>query len=428
MPVGAMPQIDAASCSGWSENDISLYNSLPFYLAKMEVELRKTWTTWAKFTKKRKWTQNMGDTLKGVATNPSPHLRQFANPNLIKNPLKKDIINVTERTASAQVYGQKFESPGLNFYPSFNDFMDHVDDNGKDIMEKVERYEDIFLRGRIFHMSPFMFLANGDKAIRVQTNPWLGTGTFDPAVDGKTTATLLANKNTINSHLKLTTLNDAYSQMDTELRIPFWSGSALPKEDKPLDGKYCLVTDNETYGQFTFDPYVQQHKNCDLDIVNESFKGSFFGKITSKLEDLPLRFMNDCTFPAPEIRVAPGAENAGETVPNPQYATLDENGSPYTVSWLVGASGYESIQVGPPPSAFTGDSPPHNFPAMNWNGKLIITKQKLVPCVDADTGNMIYETNVYGDWLWFICRIALGILATQQRNIIPILHLRKRGL
>lgn len=423
-----MPAIDVATCADWSEQDLDLYNSVPFYLAKMETELRKTWTTWAKFTKKRRWKQNQGDTLRGVATNPSPHLRQFANPKPIKQALKKDIMNVRERTSSAQVYGQKFESPPLNFYPSFNDFMDHVDDTGKDIMEKIERYEDIFLRGNIFHMSPYMFISKGDTMELVKTPPWLGTGEFNPATDGKTKALIAANTPNITGHLKLAGLNHAYSIMDTELRVPFFSGSQLPKENAPLDGKYCLVTSNEAYGQFTFDPYVQQHKNCDLDIVNESFKGSFFGKITSKLEDLPLRFQGDGDFPQPEIRVDDDAENGGETVPNPEYAQLNEEGSPYEVSWLVGGIGYESIEVGPPPSAFTGDSPPHNFPAMNWNGKVIITKQKLVPCIDEATGQVVYETNVYGDYLWFIARVALGVLATQRRNAIPILHLRKRGI
>ncbi len=423
-----MPSLlDVAACSGWTEVDRTMYNSMPFYLAKMMVERRKTYTHWAKFVKKRKWVQNEGDTLKGIIVEPSPHRRQFAYPNLLKNTPKKDVMGVKERSVQANVYRQRFESPGLNFYPSFNDFLDHVDDNATDIMEKIERYEDVFIRTNIWHMAPFMFLAQGNKMGVVNTPPWLGVGEFNQAVDGKTTTSLLAQLPNVTSHLTLACLHDGFSKMDTDFRIPFFKGSDMPTEDKILDGKYCLSTSNETYSQFTFDPYLQQHKNCDLDVVNDSFKGSIFGMITSKLEDLPMRFQNDATFPEPEIRIDNG-ENEGETVPNPAYSTIDENGSPYEVSFLLGAPGHESIQVGPAPSAFTGDSPPHNFPKMEWNGRVIATKQKLVPCIDANTGLTVYETNVYGEWLWFIAQVAFGIIAKQRRSIFPIVHKRKRGV
>lgn len=423
-----MPAIDINACSGWTENQIDLYNALPFYLAKMQTERRKTWTLWSRFTKKRRWTPNSGDTLKAVKPEPSPHLRQFAFPNPLKNVPKKDVMNVRERKEEAQIYRHRFESPALYFYPSFNDFMDHVDDTGNDIMEKIERYEDIFIRGNIYHMCPFAFAATGNSVKLINTNPWKGTGTFAPATDGKTTAIVQNIISQVTSHLTLPALNHALSIMETELRIPFFSGSGLPKEDAPLNGMFCLVTSSEAYNQFTFDPYLQQNKNCDLDVINDSYRGKFFGRITSRLEDLPIRCTLDGTYPAPEVRVEGGSPlNEGETLPNPTYAGLENNQSPIEVGWMVGSTGYESIDVGPPPAKFTGDSPPHNFPKMFWNGEVKITKQKLVPCIDSDTGQTIYETNVYGEYLWFISQVALGVLPNQRRNVIPIFYKRKRG-
>lgn len=436
MPINAMPAVDALTCAGWSENDLALYQSLPFYLAKTQVDMRKTWEHWARFCKKRRWQPNQGDTLRGVRTNPSPHLRQFANPALLRNAPLKDVMDVRETTAEANLYLHRFESPSLNFFPSFNDFLDHVDAHGKDIMEKIDRYKDMFIRGRIFHMAPYGFVCQGNTVQLTNLQYWSGTGTFDPATQGKTTAQLLQMINgaggipQITSHLTLPALNHALTIMETDLRVPFFSGSGLPQDDKPLQGMFCLSTSSETYNQFTFDPWLLQNKNCDFDVINGQYYGKIFGRITSKLEDMPLRFQNTGVFQEPELRVggAPGVYNLGESNPNLEYTLIDETGSPYEVSWLIGGTGgYEIIDSGPPPSAFTGNSPPHNFPGMKWNGEVYLTKQFLIPCVDASTGTTVWEMNSYGRWIRYQSELTLGILGVQRRNIIPIFHKRKRG-
>jgi hypothetical protein len=56
-----------------------------------------------------------------------------------------------------------------------------------------------------------------------------------------------------------------------------------------------------------------------------------------------------------------------------------------------------------------------------------LTKHILTPCVDADTGDTIYEANTYGDYIKFISQATFGILPVQRRNVIPIAYLRKRG-
>lgn len=428
MPVTAVPSIDQTACSGWTEQDRNLYRALPYFLAKVQVDKRKTWNSFSKFTKKRKWKANQGDTMKVIRTNSSPHLRQFAYPTIMSGVPKKDVVDIRETETDANIYRHRFESPIFHFYPDFINFMSHIEDHGTDIMEKIQRYEDIFIRTNMWHMSPFVFCVRADGTVeRFNTTPWDGIGTFDQTNDGKTAAIIQQIKQKATGNLSLTAVNNAVVQMETDLGIPFFSGSDLPKEDQGLDGKYCLLTSSEAYHQFVFDPWLLQHKNCDFDVVHNTFRGSIFGRTTAQIESMPMRFTDAGVFHEPEVRV--GADsltlNDGETIPNENYTRPDISG--YEIGFFMGKGGYESIEVGPSPSAFAKDEMPHNFPKMSWNGEVKLTKRFLVQCLDEDSGEITYEENTYGEHLKFISQIALGIIPLQRRNVIPIIYKRQRG-
>jgi hypothetical protein len=144
---------------------------------------------------------------------------------------------------------------------------------------------------------------------------------------------------------------------------------------------------------------------------------------------MPMRMKADGTFTAPEAReLNPDAYNTGETIPNPTYTSLnDETGSPYEFPFLIGAQGYEMIDVGPPPSAFASNGMPKGFGKMFWNGEVQITKNFLVPCYD-DNNNLVQDTNQYGEYLKFISQATYGALSKQPRFIVPMIIKRKRGL
>lgn len=423
-----MPEIDQDACRGWSENDIDLYNSYSFFLAKTQVERRKTWPTFGKLTRKKPWTRNHGPIMRGVRKNPSPHVRQQVNPNPLTSNPKVDINNLTETKTDTILYWQDFESPVLNWLPSFNDFLDHVSEFGEDMMEKVDRFEELFYRTMMFHMSPFMFICKENSVELVETTPFAGTSVLG-ANDGKSAAVLaglIAAHGATASHLNMRALAHALTKMSINLGVPPFSGSGLPSGDnKGIDQKYLLITHEEAWTQFSFDPYLQTHKNCDLDVIYGQFQGSLFGRMTGRLEDKPMFLKADGTMPAPETRVETDvALNQGETVPNPTYTDVDQ--SPWAISWIAGQIGYDAIEIGPPPAAFTGNKPPHNFPGMQWNGEVYLTKNFLLECVDPTTGEVRPKLNSKGRYLRYEATAAMGVFPRQRRNLIPILHKRKQ--
>jgi hypothetical protein len=428
MPLATIPAIDANITAAWTEQQIDLYNKLDFYLAKMQVERRKTWSTWARFFGKVKWTPNMGDTMRSVTKEPSPHLRQFAFPNPITQAPRKDVLDVRERRTDEVVYRHRFESPIMNFLPSFRDFMnDHVKSHGNDIMEKQERFEDVFYRGRVFHNSPKVWVT-GRAAGEVVDAP-MGTGNIN-GTDGKTSAWLQAMVAQLGAEgsVSMLQLNKMLTVVDNDLRIPAHSGPNLPAENKGMQDRYALVASSELFNQLQIDPFLLENKNQTLDVIGNRFYGPLFNRISLIIEDMPLRMRADGTFPAPEAReVNPNAYNTGESTPNPTYTNLDAaTGSPYEWAFLVGGQGYDVIDVGPPPSEFAGNGMPKGFGKMFWNGEVQITKNINIPVIQ-DDGTTAWVPNQYGEYLQMISQVTYGMRARQKRNVIPILFKRKRG-
>ena len=421
MPNYALPAIDQNASSSWNEQDVNLYNALPYYLAVMQLERRRQWMTHSKLVGKTRWVPNSGSELRGVQKVPSPHIRQMIFPNAMTSMPMKDVTDVREVLFKGYIYRHRFESQVMSFVPSFKDFMkNHIKAQADDLMEKQERSEEIYIRTGIWYYSPNVYLCgtNGFEAAPHE----LGNAANN-APNSKNSGWLQATLPKVTKNLQLMDLNRLIQIMDNDLQVMPYSGNSLPKDDQGLADKYCLVCSSEAYMQFGLDPFALQYRNVNLDVALGTFKGSFWGRVTAKLEHLPLRIAADGTFPAPEIRQGNQAEwDYQDTVPNPAYVS-----APYEVAWLYGAAGYDSIEVGPPPAAFTGQAQPSNFARMFWNGEVRLINNFLVSSVDA-TGAVVQDINHYGEYVKYICQTAYGLLPKNRRNVMPLVFERKRGI
>lgn len=421
MPNYTLPAIDQTAAATWNEQDVNLYHELPYFIAERQLRRRKQWMTHSKLVGKTKWVPNSGEELRHITKVPSPHVRQMIFPNAFNSLPKKDITDVREMQFKGYIYRHRFESQVMNFVPSFKDFMkNHITAQGDDLMEKQERSEEIYLRTGIWYYSPNVYVCG--RATPMLASPRELGNQANNAANSKNTAWLQATIVQATQNLTLLGLNNLIQIMDNDMQAMPFSGSGMATE-KGLQDKYCLVCSSEAYMQFALDPFALQYRNVNLDYTDGLYKGSFWGRLTTKCEHLPLRFKADGTIPAPEIRVeATGNWDDNDTVPNPDYVN-----APYEVAWLYGQGGYDSIEVGPPPAAFTGQAQPKNFAKLFWNGEVKLINNFLISELDA-AGNVVQAMNTYAEHVKFICQTAYGLLPVNRRAVVPILFLRKRGI
>lgn len=429
MPIFQMPAINQTICQSWPQQAVDTFQKYPFWLAKTTVEVLDTWSIWPKVTGSIKWKPNMGTTMRGTRLTPSPNLRQFAFPNPIQQNPKVDLIGLRDTSVNELIYSHEFRSQYINFIGDFQDFMgSSVEPTREDIQKKIARFGDVFTRGKVLHRSPFVWIPNRVTDLNGEgvPAPYSADGSDDGST-GKTTAWFQARVAEIGQpgNLSLDTISRLLPFLSTSIGAPVFMGSNKPANTGGLTGKYLLIISDEAYSRFAFDPYVKANRALDLNIITEGFTGDLWGRVTCKLEDKPLRLAADGTFPAPETREEnPAMPNYGETVPNPAYTEITN--APYEIAFIVGSSGYDTIDVGPPPSAFSGSGLPDGFGKMTWNGEIMVNKNLLIECIKED-GTKGYDPNSFGRFLQLQSWVTYGCVPKQPRYIVPIIFKRIRG-
>jgi len=421
-----LPAIDQNVCGQWTQVDKDYYNKLPVHLTKFTADYQKQWQKWGKLIPKTiKWTPNVGSTMRIVAQEWSPTLRQEAVPQLISDVPTTDINFTRERSYDVQVYRHRFQTREFWFLPEWQDFFKHMEHEYEDLQKQITTYYEMFLRSRVFHHSPYVYLA-GVGLISAPTG--IANVSFGTNTTGKTAATVSSWLERPLSGLTLSEVFKIMSIATNQIGMTPYKGSGLPKQNMGLDIQYQMLMDHEAFLQFTNDPWAKEQRVLTVDLVNNTFKGSLFGTVNCDFERYPHRFKYNAgtvTMEAPEISAeSPNTlEENNRTRPNPAYA-ID---SQYAVAYLFGGdSGYGAMEVGPPPAAFTGKV--KNAIGMNWNGKPNWTDQFIVKCKDSNGNAQDELASTWGEHMRAQAQLAMSIAPKNAFNVLPIIYKRNVGI
>lgn len=421
-----LPSVDQNICGAWTEQQLDLYNKLPFYLLEAQADYRRHWTVWDKLFNKISWKPNMGDTMRRVAAEPTPIMRQEAFPERLNSIPTADVINYRERSIDAHVHWHDFVSPHFNFLPEFQDFMKHIDRNMENINKQISVYEDVFYRTRVFHHAPYVYVA-GVGLVAAPTGDGKSAGTSGKQ-DSWIQAQVAAMSGAGPGNLTFQELYKALEVFESEVGATPFEGTGTPKGDSnPLNERFCCVLSPQAWNSFVDDPWLKENRPLNMNIVTEGFKGDLFGRIRCRLERYALRYGVGTDFviskPNPEIiEEDTTREDFGRTKPNPLYAIASN--APIEVAFLIGGNAADVIETGPPPSEFVRSLDQGAAIKMSWNGKAYLTKDFLVPCQDAN-GNRQYEANSFGRYMRAQASLAMGISPMNMQNILPIFFKRK---
>lgn len=406
----------------WDVVDIDRFNRLPVYCHEQTTKELPTWTRWQSFLGTVDWEANMGDTMQGVIAEMPPVTKQYHNPNYITSAPLKTVVSHYERGNTARVKRHLFESPLINFRPSFRDFRKKQIPTATKALNKIIGCGlDMFLRWQVLQQSPRVYVVDNTTS---GGDPIVGApaGEANETSSPKDTSWFQAMGQLVGSNTGFLNFRNIVAVRDTFRRdigaVPWDGVPAIPKENETMKGKWLLVGEGSLYEALGFDDFVLNYKDYAVNLINSPFRGIIQGDIAFMEERYPLRFKEDGTLPEPELEQQDGVTyptgntKGNETIPNPDYVN-----APFAVAFLLGYQPYESIKVGPPPSEFAGGSiKMGKYHQLNWNGEIRLTDDVLVNYGD------VMDTNKYGEFLQLICDTTLGIIANTPRFCLPIIY------
>jgi len=398
------------------------FSKLPYILAKKELKSWKSTPLVRKLLGKAKWQPNEGATvMRTEYSTPSPVQRQMPKPNkMFQSEPNFDVIG-TRRFYNEATPGWKgFHSAEFYWQNSFVEkFPDSIKDAFDDIMNKQKIYDETYLLSELYFQAPRVYIA-GQGFISVKPS-----SAMDQTV--KTPDWVQAQVVGKAREAQITDFMQIASQMHDNEGIPFFQGKDYDESSPVPGGTFALLCSTEFMLNLTFDQHLTQNRMLNTDLVGDVWKKTPFGMYTWKTWRTPFRFQIDGTTVAPEItESAADAFNLNETVPNPLYTSMLNDGSPYEVAIILGPGAGEALEVGPPPSEFTNSSVSSKITAIDWNGKIKMNDLFLVPTV-GDDGVATVAINPMGLRRRYESLLSVGYVPRQRRAVTLYFYKRKLG-
>lgn len=396
-------------------DDVSL---LPYVLAWRDLEYLKNKPLIRKLLGRFPWSSNeQAIKVRRESISPSPIKRQIPAPNnaLDGSVPKVDTINVRRMVTEAVPYRHRFESATFRWQESYNQkFPKNIMKCRDDIMDKESIFDEQYNLGQIWYNCLNIYVAgvgwiNSNAAAdnSIKSADWVATNITQRAGVSSTEDFL----------------NIACEMHDNQ-RVRFFSGSDYNQEGI-AGGTYALLASSEFQLQRTFDTFLGNNRPLNANIVGDLWKDTPFGMYTWKTWSMPFRFKQDGTMVAPEITEAgPDAPNKGETVPNPDYTSRAV--SQWEIALILGKDVGDTIEFGPPPSEFAGNSATKTLLTMDWNGKVRMNGLFLVEAPNED-GNMVQTINPGGYLQRFEAEVIGGYCPVQRRAAVAYAYKRKLG-
>lgn len=413
-------QFDIAPPGNWTEEDRKQYSRLPFWMAMTEHKAYSNWFVYSDMFPSFKWKQNQGDTLISVRPLPSPVASQVHRPRrMLEDPLI-NTYSTGEQNQQATIRRHRYMSNYMHWEGDFADFRNNqVAHAMKDLTRQISFGNEFFIRDQLIAQAKRIWVVGKGLVENVPSGESTAT---DPIKDSNFWANMISQIGSNSAGtLDFKTICMIRDFCENDLALPHWEGMQnKPADNEVLKGRYLLVGAGEVYGRLTYDASVTQHRPLAMNLLNSRFKGIIGENIVFRAERYPVRFKNDGTLPPLEIEVQDPSTTYGvstnlDIVPHPDYL-----GSKVGLAILLGYAPMQTIDVGPPPSEFSGKGiSTEAFNKLQWNGQVEATKNVLRKFADGS-----YDTNKFGDVLQLIAQTTHGAKPENPRFILPILYRR----
>jgi len=442
MPSYSMPALNESYTRDWTETDINKFHRLPYWTAVVQDQETKDVQVHAKLLGSKNWEPNKGKILRTIIPQATPLLRQFLRPKALESFPRVDTVNPGQRELTDYVFEHMFSSDLLAWVPSFYDLLQQHENVVRDVSRKVAMFPELVARTYVYHQSRYMMfcgkqanpttpslsILGRDVILAQQGTGEESDGDTNPTT-GKTLAWLKPQvlQMTGTSGLTLANVHRAITFMSQQGMKPYKGMNAIGKDNQIPEDMYLLVLGTETNAQWIFDPSSRNLGGANANMLNGDINRPFFNRVITRTEQYPIRYKidpvtKDLSIPAPETVVLTG-ENAGQTIPNPEYLEAE-----LEVAFLYsGVTFGNAIKVGPPPAAFAKNGPSGNFAKLSWNGEIITYTPNLIQ-VPAAGGGLTWAENRDKRYMQVFADVAGGVQGLEKRAALPIVFFRNIGV